>query len=259
VSAVDFGKPNVLITQKFKEKTVNNHVKKTIRRATVWVCLPLFGLSLVFLSGCSTTEKGKVTQTSGFLGADAAKLRVGGKDQAGLIYNDPSVQWSQYNKVLISPVTFWGADSTKIPATDQQALVNYFSQQLHQELSKKFTVVDQPGPGVVKVAVALTDAEAATPGLRSVSMIIPQAHMISNLKYLATGTFPFVGAAQAEAKLTDAVSGQLLAEAVDKQLGGGSFTTGFQWKWGDAENAITDWSKRLTEKLSDWTSGKTKP
>jgi hypothetical protein len=234
---------------------------KTIKagRTSAWISYPLLGLGLVLLSACSTTQKAQVTQSSGFLGADSAKLSAGGKEQAGLRYINPAAQWSQYKKVLIDPVTFWGADSTKVSATDQQTLVNYFSQQLKEQLGKKFQLVDQPGPGVLKLAVALTDAEAATPGMRSISMVIPQAHMVSNLKYLATGTFPFVGAAQASMRITDAVTGETLAMAEDKQLGGGSMAAGFQWKWGDAENAINDWSKRTAEKLSAWTSGAEKP
>ncbi len=231
----------------------------TARPTPAWISYPLMGVGLVVLSACSTTQKAQVTQASGFLGADSAKLSTGGKEQAGLRYVNPAAQWIQYKKVLVAPVTFWGAETTKVSATDQQTLVNYFQQQLKGQLSKKFEIVEQPGPGVVKVAAALTDAEAATPGLRSISMIVPQAHMIGNLKYLATGTFPFVGAAQAEMKITDAVTGETLAAAVDKQLGGGSMATGFQWQWGDAENAINDWSKRLTEKLSAWTSGAEKP
>jgi hypothetical protein len=43
--------------------------------------------------------------------------------------------------------------------------------------------------------------------------------------------------------------------AVDKRIGGGSFTTGFQWQWGDAENAINHWAELLATKLSGWTSG----
>ncbi|MFM8330664.1 MAG: DUF3313 domain-containing protein [Candidatus Methylumidiphilus sp.] len=228
-------------------------------RAPNWISYPALGLSIVLLSGCSAVQKAQVTQTSGFLGADSAKLVAGSKEQAGMRYINPAAQWTQYKKVLIAPVTFWGAETTKVSAADQQALVNYFSQKLKEEVGKKFEVVDQPGPGVLKLAVAMTDAEAATPGLRSISMIIPQAHMISNLKYLATGTFPFVGAAQAEAKVSDAVSGETLAAVVDKQIGGGSMAAGFQWQWGDAENAITDWSKRTAEKLSKWTSGAEQP
>ncbi len=230
-----------------------------------WITLPLLGLAAVSLVGCSATQKVAVKQgdvNCGFLGAECGKLTPMGKDDdktAGLRYVNPSAQWTQYNKLIIDPVTFWGGDSTKVSASDQQSLVNYFSQQLNEQLAKKFQIVTQPGPGVLKLSVALTDADAATPGLRSVSMIVPQAHMISNLKYLATGTFPFVGAAQAEAKITDAVSGQVLALVVDRRIGGGSFAAGFQWQWGDAENAINKWSEMAAERLSSWTSGQAKP
>ena len=43
--------------------------------------------------------------------------------------------------------------------------------------------------------------------------------------------------------------------AVDKRIGGGSFTTGFQLQRGDAENLINNWAEFLTTKLSGWTSG----
>ena len=215
-------------------------------------------LGALMLSACSTTQKANITQSDvncAFLGKDCSLLTIGGKEQTGLRYVNGVVNWRQYNKVLIDPVTFWGGDSTKISSADQQMLVNYFSQQLQEQLSEKFEIVSQAGPGVMKLDVAITDAETATPVLRSISMIVPQAHMLANLKYLATGSMPFIGAAQSEAKVTDSVSGQILAMAVDKRIGGGSFTTGFQWQWGDAENAINHWAELLATKLSGWTSG----
>ena len=133
-------------------------------------------------------------------------------------------------------------------------LVNYFNQQLNKELGQKFQIVTEPGPGVMK-DLAIVDASSATPVLRSISMLVPQARVLSTLKYLATGTFPFVGAAQAEAKVTDSESGQVLGLFVDKRVGGGSFTTGFQWQWGDAENAINHWAEMAANRLSSWTSG----
>jgi hypothetical protein len=237
---------------------MNNHLNISAYRFTAHTRFPLLGLSLMLLSACTTTQKVAVNQADvncAFLGNDCSLLTTGGKDQAGLRYVNPAAQWSQYNKILIDPVTFWGGASTQISASDQQMLVNYFSQQLKEQLGQKFEIVNQPGPGVMKLDVAITDAEAATPVLRSISMIVPQAHMLSNLKYLATGTMPFVGAAQAEAKVTDSVSGRILALAVDKRIGGGSFTTSFQWQWGDAENAVNHWAELVTNRLSAWTSG----
>src|SRR5262249_11276792 len=180
-----------------------------------------------------------------------------GKD--GMRYVNPNANWTQYQKVLIDPVTFWGSDTTKIAAEDQQTLTNFFYQALREELGKKFEVVDQAGPGVMRVQVALTDTEAATPGLRTVSMVIPQARLLNTLKYAATGTYAFVGGAQAEGKITDAVSGQVLAEAMDKRVGGGSVETAAQWQWGDAENAMKAWATQIADRLSSWTSGGVTP
>jgi Protein of unknown function (DUF3313) len=70
--------------------------------------------------------------------------------QAALRYVNPSANWTQYNKIVIDPVTFWGSDTEKISATDQQALTDYFYQVLREELGKKFQIVDQAGPGVWK-------------------------------------------------------------------------------------------------------------
>lgn len=227
-----------------------------------WLMIPATALCLSLLSACTTTEKVSLEQASvhcGLLGDVCGKMTPGGKDQVGLRYFNPSAQWTNYNKIMIDPVTFWGGDDTSVSAADQQALVNYFSQQIKAQLAKKFEIVDQAGPGVLKVTVAMTDAETAVPVLRSISMIVPQAHMLSNLKYLATGTFPFVGGAQAEAKITDSVSGELLSAGADKRIGGGSALTGFQWQWGDAESAIDKWCEMLAERLSSWTSGAATP
>jgi hypothetical protein len=215
-------------------------------------------IGLIILAGCAATQKAKVDQatlTCGMLGDDCAKLTPGDKEQASLRYINPAAQWTNYSKVMIAPVGFYGGDETKVPAADQKKLVDYFTEQLNVQLAKKFTIVQEAGPGVMKVEVAMTDASSATPFLRSVSMIIPQAHLLSSLKYLATDTYPFVGGAQGEAKITDSQTGEVLVEAVDRRIGGGAFKTGFQWKWGDAENAINKWCEMLTEKLSSWTSG----
>ncbi|MGR9106274.1 MAG: DUF3313 domain-containing protein [Gammaproteobacteria bacterium] len=219
-------------------------------------------LCLLLASACTTTRKAPVTEQGiacGFLGDICTKLTPGGQDQASLRYVNPTVRWTKYNKVLIDPVTYWGGSSTRLSGSDQHLLVNFFHQQLNQELSKKFTVVDRPGSGVLKIDVAVLDAEAAAPGLRSVSMVIPQAHLLSNLDYLATGKFPFAGGVEGAAKVSDSQTGEVLGAAVDHELGGGSIESGFQWEWGDAENGITEWCKKMTEKLSSWTTGTASP
>ena len=241
---------------------MNTSLKNSASCPKARLTLSLLAASLLLVTACTTTQKAPLNQADvncAFLGSECALLIPGSKDQAALRYVNPAAQWTQYNKILISPVTFWGGDTTKLSAADQQMLVNFASQEFNKQLGEKFQIVNQAGPGVMKIDVALTDAETATAGLRSISIIVPQAHALANLKYLATGSMPFVGAAQGEVKITDSVSGQVLGMAVDKQIGGGSIKAGFQWQWGDAENAIDHWAEVMATRLSAWTSGTAAP
>jgi len=211
-----------------------------------------------FATACTTTQQVRVQRADlkcGFLGSDCDRLTPGAKGQFDLRYVNPSANWRQYTKIIVDPVTFWGGDSGKVSAAEQQALTDYFYQVLREQLGKRFQLVDEPGPGVMRAQVALTDVEPATPGLRTISTIIPAARILNTVKYAASGTYAFVGGAQGEAKLTDAVTGQLLGEAVDRRVGGGSLKAASQWQWGDAENVMTDWAKQVTERLYSWTSG----
>ena len=166
-----------------------------------------------------------------------------------LVYTNPSANFSSYSKIMIAPVTFWGGDDTKVSAADQQALCNYFYSVLQKDLSQNFTVVDQPGPGVLKFSAALTDASSAVPVLRTISIIVPQARALSTIKMAATGTYAFVGSAEGEAKLTDSVSGQILAAWADKRVGGVSLKNVDVFTWGDADNAMDYWAKGLDQRL----------
>ncbi|MGH8013720.1 MAG: DUF3313 domain-containing protein, partial [Candidatus Binataceae bacterium] len=120
---------------------------------------------------------------------------------------------------------------------------------LKTELQKNFTIVDQGGPGVSQLQVALINASASTPGLRTVSVLIPQARILTAGASLATGSYAFAGSAEAEMKATDAATGQLLAAAIDKRAGGMALSTGFKGTWGDAQNSMNYWAEKISNRL----------
>jgi len=189
---------------------------------------------------------------SGFLGSDYSLLQPGAPgsgQEAMLAYTNPNGNFGSYNKIMIAPVTYWADSDSKVSSEDQQKLCDYFYNVLQQDFSKNFTVVNEPGPGVAKLSVALSDATAATPGLRSVSVVVPQARAVSLIKMAATGTYAFVGSATGEAKLTDSVSGQLLAAWADQRMGGASIKNIDVFQWGDAENVMNYWTDGLDKRL----------
>jgi Protein of unknown function (DUF3313) len=222
-----------------------------------------FGLMLV-LPACSTTvesqpEAVKAVESgaplpaavSGFLGPDASKLAPGPEGGAALVWVNPNAQWKSYDKVLLDPVQFWASADTKVPASDQQTLTTYFYNALQTNLQKSFTVVNQPGPGVIKLQVALLNATSATPGLRSISVVVPQARILNLAQSMATDSYAFAGSAEAAMKATDSSSGDLLAEAVDQRAGGMGLKSAASFKWGDAENAMDYWAQKIPQRLQE--------
>jgi hypothetical protein len=142
------------------------------------------------------------------------------EDGFSMVYVNRNVQWSQYNRIMLEPVEFYDSANSTLSQIDQHMLTTYFYNQPKADLEKSFTLVDQGGPGVIVLQVAMVSASAATLGLRSMSVVIPRLRVINAAQGLATGSCAFVGSAEAAMKATDAVSWQLLAGEIDKRAGG---------------------------------------
>src|ERR1700682_1058830 len=162
--------------------------------------------AVLLSSGCSTTvqsapEAAKAVESggplpssvTGFLGPDASKLAPGPEGGAALAWIDPNAQWSSYTKIQLMPVEFWAAADSKVSSADQAVLTEYFYNQLQTNLSKSFTLIDQPGSGVMTLRVALMDATTAVPGLRTISVVVPQARVLNMGPALANGRLAFGG------------------------------------------------------------------
>ncbi len=198
-------------------------------------------------------ETPAVPSPSGFLGSDYSLLQPASANpgqKAALAYTNPNANFASYNKIIIAPVTYWADSDSTLSSDQQQILCNYFYSVLQKDFSKNFTIVTDPGAGVARLAVALSDATSATPVLRTISVVVPQAHALNLIKYGLTGTYAFVGSATGEAKLTDSVSGQLLAAWADQQFGTAAVRNATVWQWGDADNAMNYWANGLDQRLA---------
>ncbi len=228
-------------------------------------------VAALLVSGCSTTvesapaaakalESGGPlpSAVTGFLGPDASKLAPGPEGGAALAWINPNAQWSNYTKIQLMPVEFWAAADSKVPTADQATLTEYFYNQLQTNLSKSFTLVNQPGPGVLTLRVALMDATTAVPGLRTISVVVPQARVLNLAQSMVSDSYAFVGSAEAEMKMTDSTTGEVLGEAVDQRAGGMGLKGAASFQWGDAQNAMDYWAQKIPNRILQL-QGKTPP
>jgi hypothetical protein len=207
--------------------------------------------AVALIAGCAATQQARDVQTSGFLGSDYRLLGEGQESEALLVYRNPHANWAAYDKIKLDPVTIWaGEDSAfkDFSQPDRQALADSFYSAIHQELATDYQMVDALGPGVLHVQVALTDAQTSNPTMDTISSIVPQALILSEATGLVTGKPSFVGQASGEARVADGTSGELLAAAVDRRVGGKS-VGGSTDSWHDVRQSFVFWAKQFRYRL----------
>jgi len=224
--------------------------------------LVLFVLAIVILVGCAQTRhvtRERDIDKSGFLGSELyEKLAPGDEKQLepAFRWRDDTVNYGQYSKVMLDPVLLYrqphhvGGGNTNENA---QALIDYFHAKLNDALSKYVTIVDKPGPDTARLQLALVDYEATWVGLDMVSTLYPAARVLAEAKALAVEKPSFVGAVQAEFKLSDSESGQVMIAGIDRRVGGKTLSKGVS-RWSDVHNAMDYWALQTAYRVCKLTA-----
>lgn len=197
---------------------------------------------------------------TGFLGEAYHLLQPGKEGEGNLVYVNPDARLKTYDKIMLEPVTVWlgkGAqakDPGVVPPDDVRALANTFYQKLSDQLAKDYTLVDESGPGVMRLSAALTDVEHGMSILDAASTVVPMARVASEAKKLASGTQGFVGGASVEVRLVDSQTGKLLGAGIDRRAGSKKLGKGFGF-WSDVENIMDYWAAKIRWHLCTKQSG----
>ena len=214
----------------------------------------ILALVMVVLTACASTQQANTVVTSGFLD-DYSILQKGGGDHEALQrYVNPIADWKSYTKVMIDPVQLWvgrGSSLRDLPPDERIRLTSLLFGKIRDALLAHYRIVREPGPHVMRISVALTEATTSNAVLDTVSSVLPTGYIFSGTKSLATGTGTFMGAASVEAKITDAELGTLLAAAVDRR-GGAKGLSGVTSEWSDVEDSFQFWASVLRYRLCQW-------
>jgi hypothetical protein len=209
------------------------------RRAPVSIAL-----ALTLLAGCAGTRQSHTIETSGFL-SDYAELTPSVDAGVQLRYVNPKAVFESYESVLLEPVEVWqGPGTADLSAEDSERLATRLYSLMYVRLSRDFRMVQHEGPRTLRLAVALTGAQRSRPMLDTVSTVVPVGLAISTVQELATGKAAFVGEASAEARISDARTGEILFESVDRRVGRKGLS-GIVRSWDDVDQAFGYWADNL--------------
>lgn len=217
-----------------------------MKKAGHWI-----GVALVvaLLAGCAASGM-KTVEITGFLG-DYSQLQPGTGDQAALVYIKPGVNLKPYDKLMFERFVVLLADSATTREIDPamlKELTDYYQNAVFNAVKGGYEIVDQPGPGVLRVRVAITELKPSNPTSNTLSCIVPVGLAVSAAAKATSGDNLGTGEAGTEMELLDSVTGERLAAVVDKRQGGKGM---FRGKWDDTKEAFDFWAKRFRQRLDE--------
>ncbi|AKH37984.1 MULTISPECIES: DUF3313 domain-containing protein [Nitrosomonas] len=211
----------------------------------------LIGICAAMLTACATTEQaggfGKA-EPSGFLQDYSMLHPAANETEASLVYFTPDkTKFRSYTKILLEPVQVWRGEKSSaknIDMEDANHLSQFLWSRVDEELRKDYTMVQQPGPGVLRVRIGITEAGKGIPVLDNVTAMHPGSLIVSKGKKALSGTESLVGKSSIEMEATDSQTGELLGAGVDRR-GGGKYAWKSLNRWEDVEQAFTYWAKKI--------------
>jgi hypothetical protein len=181
-------------------------------------------------------------------------LTPGGPGRADLVYLNPKVPLSNFNKVMIDPVTIWAgpnSDLNSVPADQKRALANAAHAEIYNALKGHCEMVQKASPGTIQFRFALVDTKEPNAVINTVATYAPYASSAYSLASFAfnKGVGYFSGTATGEGFATDAMNGTLLWQAVDKRGGTTAVAANTLDNWRDVRHVFEAWGILLRERL----------
>ncbi len=193
----------------------------------------------------------------GFL-TDYARLQAVPGGGGMLCWRDAGTSWKQFDQVMFERIqVFLKPGSTQsVDPTDLKMLIDYFHIDLVNALRPEAQVVNAPGPGVVRVRIALTDLVPSNTIASLAGTAVPYGFVAEAGASAATGkpagSTPYLGQTGIEVQFRDGASGQLIGECADREIGL-KYAADLN---ASAAGAAENWVNGYLDSFTQWTYAK---
>lgn len=210
---------------------------------------------LLFSSIALSSEK---HEYSGFLG-DYPKFQRNKQTGAEVWFHSEEKDvhvLRPYRKILLSPIEIWlGDESYKgIQPDTLKAMADYFTFAIHRELDHWYEFVNEPGPGVLHLRIAITNVKFIKPN-RKWYGYIPVALAVEGGKKVArasVGLTVDLIEASVELEGLDSLTEERIVAAIDThQTKKIEHDKNEPVSWGHIKEIFDYWAKRIRTRMDE--------
>lgn len=197
--------------------------------------------------------------------SDYTKLKAITNDNKAFIYRNQLLDRNQYHKLMLDPIKVstkrhtWPRDDSPILGD----LASYFHQAIIKSVSDTYSIVNTPGPNVLRLRIAVTDLEPNDPGISLITLVVPFLWLGEASAGAAqgdVGSTPFAGQAVIEMEILDSQTNTQLAAYIERRVGKKynweeGIVTGFAsymkafFTWAYTQDAFDSWANLLRAEL----------
>ncbi len=206
---------------------------------------------IVLILGCCLLAgtgwaKEKGVKASGFL-QDYSKLTSDDPmKKVNWVYIKEDANWKSYNKLILDDVVFFAAEDADYKGLEAQEMADLgksFQQAFITNLAGAVEFTDKPGPGVMRIRLAITNLKPNNSFTGTVTTIVPVGFALSTIKYAVTGSHIGIGSVGVEAELVDSQSGVVLGAMVDEEVGKKYKIVKGMSKWAQIFDIFNKWGQ----------------
>jgi hypothetical protein len=212
-------------------------------------------LALVLVLGmASAFAQTQQPANSGFL-ADYSKLQPATDREGVRSWVNRSVDYRSYSKIVFHPtvvVITPGPDYKGVQPDALKRMADAFTASFKSALSPAYQIVNEPGPDVLQVRLAITGVQPVAPGLHPTDLLPIKA--VFNIGRAAAGKSPQVVEMSGEMEVLDG-SGKPVAAAVATRKGDKTLNQGESITWKHLEAITAYWAGSFRQRLDELRAG----
>ncbi len=216
-----------------------------------------FVLTCVLLSGIYGCASGPEPLTfSGFLD-NYSGIRPASDKSGAWVYRKPGLDFNPYTKIMLDPLVIWPSEHSSYKGMHtgrmwQLALA--FHEQMSKALQDGYTIVQKPGPGVLRLRAALTEVNFVRPTDKTSGPLLPLVgDIVMQTSKTITGSSvtTLSGNATIEAELLDSESQERLVAYIEKRKSEKTVITKDPSSLGPIREIFDFWARKLRQRLDE--------
>lgn len=206
-------------------------------------------LVLLVVASSSMAMAARELKTKDFSGwmENYDSLTYNEERNAFLFFNE--ARRGTYNKVILEEVVIYSKDGESDTEIAGKA-TSYLSRGLTELLKSKGVAASEPGPGVLRLKLAITGAEKSAEDLKAYNFV-PVAAVFRGAQ-AATGNVSTYIDTMFEAEMVDSVSGDRVAAIVAKGIEETEKRTGDELSFDDVKPTLDKWLAQYSQTLDKW-------